>query len=352
MEPELKLYTIADLREWLINNNPPVGLNEHVIAPVRAYAILNNPYVKDDDAVVATIYEGDELAAFTAAFPEITNHQSQITNYDSNRIWWASTLWCNPKFQGKGYGLVVIGSLMEAHEWEVTLDRWGAQETVEIFKCLGYETIYTPRYHFGDKTISRSTFKGKLAYTMQECIKCIHRCHYQSPITNHKYLLKYSTFIDGEAYAFIQSHRGNNLFLHEQAMLNWILRYPFVVGCDLIDKVVKDTKFSSYVVKTDHKVVKVYVESVLVGVYLWHNGSVSYLYYMQEHQDVVYASIADHVCKSKCGLITEDSALASYMNAYVYFPSYKEEKVSFSIPENMTLSDSFTMQLGDGDSFA
>ena len=71
MEPELNLYTIADLRAWLIDNNPPAGLSEQVIAPVRAYAILNNPYVKEEDAVVAAIYVGDELAAFTAAFPDM-----------------------------------------------------------------------------------------------------------------------------------------------------------------------------------------------------------------------------------------------------------------------------------------
>lgn len=348
--PDLKLYTIKDLREWLINNNPPAGLNEHVIAPVRAHAILNNPYVKDDDAVVATIYEGEELAAFTAAFPEITNHKFPITNCDSNRIWWATTLWCNPKFQGKGYGLIVIGSLMEAHDGEITLDRWGAKETVEIFMCLGYQTIYTSRYIFGDKTINRSTLKGKLAYCIQEFQKFVH--HTLCTIPHTPYTLKYSTFVDGEVYAFIKSHHDDDLFLREQKMLNWILRYPFGVGCELIDRVEKDTEFSSYVAKTNYKLVKVYVGEALVGVYFWHNGSVTYLYYEQAMRDVVLASIADHVCKSKCGLTTEDSSLASYMKAHVYFPSYKEEMVSFSIPEDMTLLDSYTMQLGDGDSFA
>lgn len=59
-----------------------------------------------------------------------------------------------------------------------------------------------------------------------------------------------------------------------------------------------------------------------------------------------------HVCKSKSGIITEDNSLASYIKAHVYFPSCKEEKVSFSTPEDTTLPVYFTMQLGDGDSFA
>ena len=176
MEPELKIYTIADLRTWLIDNNPPAGLSEHVIAPVRAYAILNNPYVKDEDAVVAAIYEGEELAAFTASFPDM---------YEGKRIWWASTLWCNPKFQGQGYGLIVIGSLKEVHEPELTFDRWGARETVEIFNCFGYKTIYTSRYVLGDKAINRNTLKGKLAYTLQELKKSLHH----TLLTHHRCVL-------------------------------------------------------------------------------------------------------------------------------------------------------------------
>lgn len=341
MEPELKIYTIADLRNWLINNNPPIGLSEHVIAPVRAYAILNNPYVKDEDAVVAAIYEDEELAAFTACFPDM---------YEGKRIWWCSTLYCSPKFQGQGYGMIVVGSLMESHEDEQFFDRWGAGETVAICNSLGMRTIYTKRFILGDKKINRANLKGKLAYWAQELQKLIHRTPYT--IHHPPYTLKYSTFVDGEAYAFIQTHRGNDLFLREQKMLNWIIRYPFVVGCDLIDRVEKDTEFSSYVAKTDYKVVKVYVADAMVGVYFWHNGSVTYLYYMWEYQDVVFASIADHVRKTKCGLITEDRALASYLKALVYFPSCKEEKVSFSIPEDVALPDTYTMQLGDGDSFA
>ncbi|MCQ2383844.1 MAG: hypothetical protein MJZ96_03080 [Paludibacteraceae bacterium] len=341
MEPELKLYTIADLRAWLIDNNPPAGLSEQVIAPVRSFAILNNPYVREEDAVVAAIYVGDELAAFTAAFPDM---------YEGKRIWWATTLWCNPKYQGQGYGIIVVGSLMEAHDQELTFDRWGAHETVEIFRCLGYSTTYTPRYILGDKKINRSTLKGKLAYCVQELQKFVHH----TPYTIHRtpYSLKYSNFVDGEAYAFMQARRGNDLFLREQRMLNWIMRYPFVVECDLLDKVERDTEFSSFVAKTDYKVVKVYVADAMVGVYLWHNGSVIYLYYEEEYRDVVFASIVDHVYKTQCGLITEDKALASYIKGYVYCPSYKEEKVSFSIPVDMTLPDFFTMQLGDGDSFA
>lgn len=134
---DIKLFSVTQIREWLVNNKPADGLSEQVIAPTRAWAIIHNPYVKDDDAIVAAIFEDEQLAAYTAAFPE---------RIEGKRIWWASTLYCNPKFVGRGYGLIVIGSLKEAHDPEPTYDRWGALETVEIFKHLDYPTVYTTRY--------------------------------------------------------------------------------------------------------------------------------------------------------------------------------------------------------------
>ena len=113
--PELKLYTVAQLRDWLEQNHPADGLSEQIIAPSRAWAIIHNPYVKDDDPVLAAIFENGEMAAFTAAFPEMIGEK---------RYWWFTSLWCDPKHQGKGCGVIVIGSLAEVYSEECILDRW------------------------------------------------------------------------------------------------------------------------------------------------------------------------------------------------------------------------------------
>ena len=154
---DIKLYTVAEIREWLVNNKPTEGLSEQIIAPSRALATIHNPYVKDEDAIVAAIFEDGELAAYTASFPDML---------DGKRVWWASTLYCYPQFAGKGYGMIVVGSLMEAHEPELTYDRWGVQETVEIFNHFGYQTIYTTRYHLCDKKINKSLFMS-FCYTFR-----------------------------------------------------------------------------------------------------------------------------------------------------------------------------------------
>ena len=182
--PELKLYTVAQLREWLEHNHAAEGLSEQIIAPSRAWAIIHNPYVKEDDPVLAAIFVDCEIAAFTAAFPEILGE---------HRYWWFTSLWCDPKHQGKGFGLIVIGSLAEVYGEEFILDRWGAQETAEIFSCLGTQTIYTPRYIFGSK-IKRHTTKGKLVHFVRSLQKGLHNI-VEMPAKQEEYSLRYLTNI-------------------------------------------------------------------------------------------------------------------------------------------------------------
>ena len=94
---DLKLYTILDLRNWLIHNHSIDGLSDKIIAPQRAFAIINNPYVKDNDVVLCAIFENSTPVAYTAAFPDWINREERI-------VWWFSTLYCHPSVQGKGYG--------------------------------------------------------------------------------------------------------------------------------------------------------------------------------------------------------------------------------------------------------
>ena len=340
--PELKLYTVKDLREWLIYDHPAEGLSERVIAPTRAWAIIHNPYVKDEDAIVAAIFEDGELAAYTASFPDML---------DGKRVWWASTLYCYPKFTGKGYGLIVVGSLMEAHEPDLTYDRWGANETIEIFNYLGYKTIYTSRYHLADKTINLSTYRGKSAFYVQELKKRLHPWPKPSKVN---YTLQYSSFVDGETYAFMMAHKGNDLWLREQGMLNWILGYPFKISCILYDRVDKKCEFGSEMVSYRYMLVKMYVDNDLHAVYVIRQNneslSVIYLYYDEEYQNVAFASIVDHIIKIKPRSFTsEHKELCTYVRNRLYFPKYVEERVSLSLPE---IEGEYTMQMGDGDSYA
>lgn len=339
--PELKIYTVSQLKDWLENNQAAEGLSEQVIAPTRAWAIIHNPYVKDDDAIVAAIFEDGQLAAHTASFPDML---------DGQRVWWASTLYCYPQFAGRGYGMIVVGSLIEAHEPELTYDRWGAKETVEIFYHFGYQTVYTPRYHLSDGKIDTNSFKGKLAYCSQELKKCLHPWPKASKAD---YTIQETSTIDDEAYAFMKVHRGNDLWLREQKMLNWIVSYPFIkAGKREIECVFgADAKIYEY------KVIKVYSQGQLIGVYMLRISddalAVVYIIYAENSMDVVFDSIIDQIISVRPkSFMTENPNLYERVKEHLYFPKTQEEKVSLSLPEKVNEVANFTLQLGDGDSFA
>lgn len=343
--PELKIYTVKDLQEWLENNRPAEGLSERVIAPTRAWAIVHNPYVKDDDAIVAAIFEDGELAAYTASFPDML---------DGKRVWWASTLYCYPKFTGKGYGLIVVGSLMEAHEPELTYDRWGAKETVEIFNHLGLKTTYTKRYRLSDKKIEISSIKGKLAYYAQELKKCLHP--WQKALKAN-YTIQFASTIDDEAYEFMQAHCRNDLWLREKKMLNWIVEYPFFDSRKSIDDSRELCVFGDEARVYEYKIAKVYVGEELQGVYILRQHddelSVVYLYYTYERRDVVFDSIIDNIiARHPKSFVTENEYLYERVREGLYFPKNEDEQVSLSLPDRKQDLTDFTFQLGEGDSFA
>lgn len=338
---DIKLYTVAEIREWLVNNKPTEGLSEQIIAPSRAWAIIHNPYVKDEDAIVAAIFEDGEIAAYTASFPDML---------DGKRIWWASTLYCYPKFTGKGYGMIVVGSLKESHEPESTYDRWGAHETIEIFNHFGFQTLNTSRFYLSDKKIDTNSFKGKLAYCAQELQKFLHPWPKQ---LKADYTIQYISAIDDEAYEFMKVHQGNNLLLRKQDMLNWIVQYPFVKGGENETACVFGANAKVY----EYKIAKVYVENQLQGVYVLRQYddtlSIIYLYYTEENRDEVFSSIASQIIAVKpTSFITENYDLLRFVKNRLYFPKMEREKVSLSLPDNQQRLTNFTLQLGDGDSFA
>lgn len=344
--PELKLYTVAQIREWLEHNHPAEGLSEQVIAPSRAWAIVHNPYVKDEDPVAAAIFENGEVAAFTAAFPELIGDK---------RYWWFTSLWCDPKHQGKGYGLIVIGSLAEVYGEEYILDRWGAKETVEIFSCLGTETVYTPRYIFGSK-INCQTSKGKLVYFVRSLQKCLHKL-IEKPAKREEYTLRYVSNIDDNTYAFMKEHRNQDFFLLPQPMLNWILQYSFTQACPLIERTAATTAFApAKAMSNQIYTVQVWDKERLIGFYIMKHTvndlHVLYLYYDAEYAKKVFASIRDHVKRLKVSqLVTDNEELANYVRMNVYFPKKRVEQIHFAYPASLNVQPKVTLQYGDGDGF-
>lgn len=343
--PELKLFTIAQLRDWVMHNNATVGLSDIIISRARAWAIINNPYVCEEDPVVAAIFVDNVNVAYTTAFPE------QI---DGRRYWWFSALWCDSKYQGNGYGLIVIGSLAEVYGIEFCLDRWGAKETVEIFTYLGHNTVYTTRYICG-VNVQRTTMKGKCIYQIRKLQTKWHRAFDVHP--HEDYALRYMSYIDDETYSFIKLHNEFEHLHHTQAFLNWGVQYSYTQSAPLIGRVMNKMPFSqSELQDSQSYAVKVIKDDMIIGFYIMKKKEeglhILYLYFDDAYKNQVFASIRDHInCLHIERCITENKALAEYLRRHIYFPKYSEAQVSFSYPATMPEPQAGHIQYGDGDCF-
>lgn len=346
MEERLEIFTVQQVRQWLKTGVGERGLSEEVVSRARAWAIIHNPYVKDEDSVVSAIFVNDEIAAYTTAFPEII---------EGERYWWISTLWCSPKCEGKGYGLIVIGSLAEIHGLDRIMDRWAAKAGVEVFSYLGHTILYTPRYTLGLK-IDRSKTKGRIVGFLRDVQKKMHRL-LGRPETKAQYTLRYLPNIDDTTYAFIAAQRKSDYILHSHEFMNWVMQYSFTTSAPLLERIDRIMPFSrSEIHHTQMMAVQVLDEDKIIGFYLLKQNMgvlhILYLYYDEAEKAKVFASIRDHVNRmhiEQC--VTEHKPLAEYLRSEIYFPKYREYDISFSIPPTLPQPQPGALQYADGDCF-
>jgi len=349
----LKLFTVGELRDWLYHNSHIDGLSDVVIARQRAYAIVNNPYVNDEMAVVSALYVDAELTAYTAAFPEVLQRPLGTI------VWWFTTLSCKKQYEGRGYGLAVVGNLCDSIKEGVFLDIDGAIETVNIFRFLGLNCSFVDKFLLSDRYINIETFKGKCAYLIQSFEKNINRFYarkLKSELSESIYSIRYISFVDDETYKFIAENSSADLMLRSQQTLNWILSFPFMKESPITKRTPRDCEFSSTVNKYDVKAVQVVKDKTIVGFYILRNSSenlsVKYLYFLEEYKKIVFLSIAEHFFNFKAKrIVTLNRELASFLMSYHLCPNMYIEKQSFSYPDNFEFSTNLRIQGGDGDTF-
>lgn len=350
----LQTYSVADLKEWLLHNHPSKGLSSAVISSARAYAIVNNPFVEDDMAVCCALFVNEKLVAYTAAFPEVLQRPMH------HLAWWFSTLWCDPAYAGRGYGLIVVGALSEMMGEGRFFDADGARETVEIFKMLGLDTVYIPRYVFGGKNIHTNTLRGKLAWCVERIkqrVCGLKRKKVLKQIGNSRdYTINYSRFVDDDAYSFMMSHSGTDLLLRKQETFNWILQYPFVQCSPLRDRVSCDNVFSSIVEDYHSCLFQVFEKKTLIGVallvYSHHTLSVKYVYYSNDSAETMFDALVEHALSiNVAGFQTNDKHLAEYLSSLGLFTKYVVSSRSFSFPKDFEVAEGYSLQAGEGDMF-
>jgi hypothetical protein len=348
---ELKFYTVKDLKKWIECGVPEGGLSEQLITKTRAYSIIHNPFVTDEMPIVASLWIAGEVAAFVAAFPERLQRPDCMTH-------WFHSLYVAPKFEGKGYGLVVLGSLMEQYGDDPVFDLDAVKTSVEILSYLGLKAGSFTQFDFRNKMIRRDSVKGELAYRYDRWHRNLQSGKtlkdLRKTINNTDYSLRYERFVDHEAYDFMLSHSEGDAFLRKRETLNWMLSHPFVHEAPLMERVQGENLFTSSKAWQRYCVVKVYVQRVLVGMYILCDSStmltLSYLYYNVDCQREVLLSIVEHILKlGSQRFVTTNATVASFIESNGLFATNKTNETSFCYDQRYEDLIHRSIQGGDGD---
>ena len=335
--PEIKIYTVAQVRNWLEHNTAIEGLTSEVIDPAYAWALVHHPDATDEDPIIATVYDNGVLAASTCAIPDILVRPAfPDENGKQKRVWFFPRLWVKPEYRGKGYGLVAIGSLAEIYGYDCSWTAWAVPESIEIFEYLGCATHYFKRYFMGGKQIKTSSIKGRMAVIKQKLLTWW-RTRRMPSLPHYDFDLRYINHIDDKSYDFICKHSSDYFLFSSQEVMNWRLQYPGCISVPLTTRVKKTGEFSSDIrpLALNH-CVQVWNKDELIGLYQLRQGATSLscesIFYAEKSREVVFASVVEHLLKAKATRFeTECEELAEFVKKYVYFPRCTSERLSLSI---------------------
>ena len=345
---EHKIYTISDLREWLIHNTQN-GLSTYCIAPARAWAIIHNPCAEDTDpALVVTFHEGKPIG-YSAVFAD-----EYIKGNTKGRFSWGSTEWIEPEFRGKGIAGKMMRTLKEAVGVERYIGLDSSIASVKLDQKQGAGIVYYDRMQY--QLRSKSSLKG---WILSKYITSYNRAQLKR-LEKYDYKNEYVYFVDEQTYQFIAQHAQQDLFLRRREMLNWMLRYPFLIGTHNDPKIKADIcEFGSTVSEYTIEAVKVYVHEELVGFYIISQTdkvrTLRYLYYDESYREEVLASVTLNLLKQDVDkFYFMHSELQEFMNKHSIKRLNRKtyiDQIALTLPPNMKVKENLHVQGGDGDMF-
>lgn len=343
-----RLYTLKDLKDWLLRDASN-SISDYMITHARAWALINNPSAKDDDLALVAVFDRDRPIGYTALFPDKLQKPLLEAKY-----YWGTTQWIEPEYRGKGISAEMMLLMKEAinHRY-LGLDSSAA--SCKLDQKQGYLISYYPRYFYVWNKNQLGVI-GRLKRIYVQCTneKAIKR------LRNYSYTNRFVNYIDDTMYDFIKSHSQSNLFLRSKEMLNWQLQYPFVQVVTKDNHLeTENCEFGAYVRSHKNDVVQVYYNNTLCGVYVLNiiDGicSVQYLYFDEKYKSNVFASLAVNVLQSHLMKFrTFNKELYEFMKAHGIKnmnSNFNTEQISLTLPPDVEIDPSLSIQGGDGDMF-
>ena len=343
-----KVFSIRELHEWLIENIQN-GISNYCIAPTRTCAMINSPCAKSNDPAIVIAFEGVRPIGYSAVFAD-----EYVKGNTIGRFFWGSTEWIEPEYRGKG----IAGKMMRTLKDAVGIDRYiGLESSIASVKLDQKQGASIEIY---DKTKFQLVSKGSLKGKLRSKYIGFHNSKQLEKLFDYEYQNEYVNFVDAETYRFLETHSQHDLFLRQREMLNWILRYPFLIGTHDDPNAKKDVcEFGSTVTEYQMEGVKVYAQDELVGFYIVSQTNkertLRYLYYDDAHCNEVFASVTLNLIKpgiEKIFFMSDE--LREFMHRkgikHLNRTSYMDEIV-LTLPPSMKVDKNLHVQGGDGDMF-
>lgn len=348
----LELFTIAEVRNWLVHNRSVRGLSEEIISRTRAWAIVNSPYAKEDMYIVSALFVNNEVAAYTAVFPERMARPDRL-------VYWDTTLYVSPKYEGRGYAAIVIGNICEQYGDDY-FDHAAAAASVANFEFLGLPVYRVPQYILRPKAIYGCGLKTLLANTVQK-LRDVQRMSVvrkqNNVVKSLTYSVRYVNFVDDETYNFIRVHSEQDAFLRTQASFNWILQFGFNQAAPLMNRVERIGQFMSNHGEYNKYAVQVWHNDKICGFYILvqnqRQSIVKYLYFENSNANEVFASIFEHLYNHRTlEFVTYQPELAAYIEKTQLYQAKTIYPTSVTTPVGYDFDDNKLVQAGDGDMFS
>lgn len=342
------IYTIREVREWLINNKSN-GLSEYCIVLTRAYALVNNPCAKDDDPAIVVTYDADRPIGYSAVFAD-----EYIEGNTLGRLYWGTTEWIEPEYRGKGIAGKMMRTLKEAVGENKYIGLDSSIASVKLDQKQGASIVYYDRTRF--VLNAHDSFKGRIMSKYVHCSnsKVLKR------LANVDYQNRYVNYIDESTYKFVKAHAGNDVFVRQREMFNWILCFPFMQNTESDPKAMNDIcEFGSTVGSYSINAIKVYVKNELSGFYIVSQTdnvrTLRYLYFDEKYRDEVFSSVTLNMIKPGIDRVLFMSAeLQSFMHQrgikHLNRKSYIDQ-IALTLPPGMSVDKNLHIQGGDGDMF-
>jgi len=218
------------------------------ITTQRAIAHSHNPYAESEDIGLLVAYSGNECVGYFGILPILLQHGSEYS-----KVYWFSTWLVSPKFRGKSIGSLLMEDALSLDKDYMIVGSGPARKVCQRFGFYEFEPLI---YYYLDMSAMECLNPLTLVFRFLRKLLSSTAIHVNipndftrfvdkllSPLTKH-YFYWISNNIGQEkleTYRYrevnevndhgldLDANLGDVAFYRNTAVVNWMLRYPWVV---------------------------------------------------------------------------------------------------------------------------